>query len=148
MAGSPTRQRHIAYRRYDNKLTQIADLETAQAVCERFVRRKWVRVLKAFARRVNPLLATIRKAGLGDYYWTLHQAELATDVFFRDRTALEALLRFLGRKLHGNFQGQVTTDRKKRPQGCRVKHRMKGNSIKWYDALRSVANRDHHQPTA
>jgi hypothetical protein len=41
----------------------------------------------------------------------------------------------LGRKLHGNFQGQVTTDRKKRPQGCRVKHRMKGNSIKWYDAL-------------
>ena len=144
-------QRHIAYQRYDNKLTHIADLETAQALCEHFVQRKWVRVLKALAQRVNPLLATIRKAGFGDYYWTLHQAEYATDVFFRDRASLEALLpalmelsmtafsaedvlRFLGRKLHGNFQGQVTTDSKKRPQGRRVKHRMKGNSIKWYDA--------------
>ena len=144
-------QRGIAYERYDNKLTHIADLETAQALCERFVQRKWLRVLHAFARRVNPLLPTIRKAGFGDYYWTLHQAEYATDVFFRDRTALEALLpalmelsllvfsaedvlRFLGRKLHGNFQGQVTTDSKKRPEGRRVKHRLKGNSLKWYDA--------------
>jgi hypothetical protein len=144
-------QRGIAYERYDNKLTQIADLETAQALCERFVQRKWLRVLQAFARRVNPLLATIRKAGLGDYYWTLHQAEYATDVFFRDRATLEAwlpalmelsmtafsaedVLRFLGRKLHGNFQGQVTTDSKKRPEGRRVKHRLKGNSLKWYDA--------------
>jgi len=144
-------QRNIAYQRYDNKLTHIADLQTAQALCERFAQRKWVRVLKAFAGHVNPLLAAIRKAGFGDYYWTLAQAEYATDVFFRDRAALEALLpalmelsmtafsaedvlRFLGRKLHGNFQGQITADRKKRPQGQRVKHRMQGNSIKWYDA--------------
>lgn len=145
-------QRGITYDRYDNKVTYIADLETAQALCERFVQRKWLRVLHAFARRVNPFLGAIRKAGFGDYYWTLAQAEYATDVFFRDRATLEALLpalletsmtafsaedvlRFLGRKLHGNFQGQVTTDRKKRPEGRRVKHRMKGNSIKWYDAV-------------
>ena len=144
-------QRQIAYQRYETKLTHIADLETAQALCERFVQRKWLRVLQAFARRVNPLLATIRKVGFGDYYWTLQQAEYATDVFFRDRAALEALLpalmelsmtafsaedvlRFLGRKPHGNFQGQVTTDSKKRPEGRRIKHRLKGNSIKWYDA--------------
>ena len=144
-------QRQIAYPRYENKLTHIADLETAQALCERFGQRKWLRVLQAFARRVNPLLATIRKVGFGEYYWTLQQAEYATDVFFRDRAPLEALLpalmelsmtafsaedvlRFLGRKPHGNFQGQVTTDRKKRPEGRRIKHRLKGNSIKWYDA--------------
>lgn len=145
-------QRAIRYDRYDNKLTHIADLETAQTLCERFPKRKWVRVLQALARRVNPFLGEIRKAGFGNYYWTLAQAEYATDVFFRDRATLEALLpalmetsmsafsaedvlRFLGRKPHGNFQGQVTTDRKKRPEGRRVKHRMKGNSIKWYDAV-------------
>jgi len=145
-------QRGVAYQRYDNKLTDIADLETAQSLCERFTQRKWLRVLNAWARRVNPFLPDLRQAGVGGYYWTLAQAEYATDVFFRDRDTLEALLpalletswtafsaedvlRFLGRKPHGNFQGQVTTDRKKRPEGRRVKHRMKGNSIKWYDAL-------------
>jgi hypothetical protein len=145
-------QRGITYDRYDNKLTHIADLKTAQTLCERFTQRKWLRVLHALARRVNPFLGAIRKAGFGDYYWTLAQAEYATDIFFRDRATLEDLLpslmeismsafsaedvlRFLGRKPHGNFQGQVTTDRKKRPEGRRVKHRMKGNSIKWYDAV-------------
>lgn len=42
-------------------------------------------------------------------------------------------MRFLGRKLHGNFQGEVITDMKRRPQGIRVKHRMKRNSLKMYD---------------
>ena len=136
---------------YDNKLTQIADLTTAQALCDKFVHRKWPRLLNALARKVNPLLSGIRKAGFGGYYWVFDQAEYATDVFFRERATLEALLpalmelsltafsaedvlRFLGRKLHGNFQGEVTTDRKKRPEGRRVKHRMKGNPLKAYDA--------------
>jgi len=144
-------QRGMAYERYDNKLVHIADLETAQALCDKFARRKWPRVLDAFARRVNPHLATIRQAGFAGYYWVADQAEYATDIFFRDRATLEALLpslvelsmtafsaedvlRFLGRKLHGNFQGDVTTDRKRRPEGRRVKHRMKTNSLKMYDA--------------
>ena len=45
----------------------------------------------------------------------------------------EDVMRFLGRKLHGNFKGEVITDRKKRPEGRRVKHRMKRNSLKMYD---------------
>jgi hypothetical protein len=43
------------------------------------------------------------------------------------------VMRFLGRKLHGNFQGEVITDMKRRPEGLRVKHRMKRNSLKMYD---------------
>jgi hypothetical protein len=54
--------------------------------------------------------------------------ELATHTF-----SAEDVLRFLGRKLHGNFQGDVTTDLKRRPEGRRVKHRMKRNSLKMYD---------------
>jgi len=42
----------------------------------------------------------------------------------------EAALRFLGRKLHGNFKGEVKSDLKKRPEGWRIKHRLKGNAFK------------------
>jgi len=42
-------------------------------------------------------------------------------------------LKFLGRKLHGNYQGEVLSDYKKRWPGARVKHRAKGNWIKMYD---------------
>jgi hypothetical protein len=145
-------QRGIAYQRYDNKLTQVADLSTAQALCEQFAHRRWPRVLDAFARQVNPLLPTIRRAGFRNYFWSVDQAEYATDVLFRDRASLEALLpalqelattafsaedvlRFLGRKLHGNFQGEVTTSLKRRREGRRVKHAMKRNSLKLYDVL-------------
>ena len=34
------------------------------------------------------------------------------------------LMTFLGRKLTENFQGDITTDTKKRPQGVLIKHRM------------------------
>ena len=41
---------------------------------------------------------------------------------------------FLGRKLHGNYQGEVLTDsKKKRWPGARVKHHAKENWIKMYD---------------
>jgi hypothetical protein len=39
----------------------------------------------------------------------------------------------LGRKLTGNFKSKLITDHKKRPEGRRVKHRIKKNWIKMYD---------------
>ena len=45
----------------------------------------------------------------------------------------EDVLRFLGRKVHGNFKGEITSDFKDRPEGVRIKHRVKDNSIKAYD---------------
>jgi hypothetical protein len=140
----------IDYQRYDNTFLEVQRMAEVQRMCQRFVSRKWVRVLDAFARQVNPFLPLLRKAGFGSYWWVLDQAEIATDVMFRERRALTSLLpeilkyavtmfssddvlRFLGKKLHGNFKGQVTTDMKRRPEGYRVKHRVKGNSIKVYD---------------
>ena len=49
-------------------------------LCAKLAHRSWPRVLNAFARRVNPLLAKITAAGFGGYYWVLDQAEIATDV--------------------------------------------------------------------
>ncbi len=42
-------------------------------------------------------------------------------------------MRFLGKKLHGNFAGELVSDYKNRPEGIRVKHRVGANSVKMYD---------------
>jgi len=143
-------QQGIAYDRYDNTFTRIDNLEAAQAFCEKFSHFEWPPVLNALANRVNPILKTIQSAGFGGYYWVADQCEIATDIMFKDRASLEAILpdlfehaiikttcenvlRFLGRKLHGNFRGDVTTDLKKRSEGWRVKHTIRGNSLKMYD---------------
>ena len=140
----------IGYRRYENSFLHLQRLKEVQGMCRSFLRRKWVRLLDGFARRVNPFLPLIRQARFGGYWWVLDQAEVATDIMFAKRAELSRLLpelfryalsmfssqdvmRFLGRKPHGNFQGEVTTDMKRRPEGYRVKHRVKGNSIKLYD---------------
>ena len=143
-------QQRIAYKRYDNTFTQIDDLAVAQAFCEKFAHFEWPPLLNALADRVNPILKAIQAADFGGYYWVTDQCEIATDLMFKDRASLEAIvpdlfehailktacqdvLRFLGRKLHGNFKGEVTTSLKKRPEGWRAKHTMKRNSLKMYD---------------
>lgn len=143
-------RRDIAYTRYDNTFTHIDDLAPVPTLCQRFAHRNWPKVLTALARRVNPVLSTIARAGFGGYYWCIDQAEYATDVMFTSRTALAAIyadirrlaitafgaedvLRFLGRKLHGNFRGEVTMEMRHRPEGWCVKYRMKRNSLKIYD---------------
>lgn len=143
-------RRGIGYVRYWNTFLEIEDLAEVQKICDRFARRRWPRILDALARRVNPMLGLIRRSGFGGYYWVVDQAEYATDVMFQDRRTLEALypallehamtafsaqdiFRFLGRKLNGNFTGEVTSDLKRRTEGRRIKHRMKRNSLKMYD---------------
>lgn len=140
---------HIKYRQQDNAFTWIEDPQRAQRLADAMVRMNWPRILTSFARRVNPLLKDLL-SGM-NYYWVTDQAEYATDVMFEDANALQPLyeklvkhatlcfsaedvLTFLGRKLHGNYQGEVLTDsKKKRWPGARVKHRAKENWIKMYD---------------
>ena len=140
----------IGFERYDNTFTSIDDLPAAQRICERHAHRMWPGVLNALARQVNPWMKRIQNVEFGGYYWVLDQCEIASDIMFRDRATLERLLpdlreeallafspeavmRFLGRKLHGNFKGEATTDLKRRPEGWCIKHQMKRNSIKMYD---------------
>lgn len=143
-------QAGIAFTRYHNCFLKIEDLAAAQSLCDKFAHRTWAPVLNVLAKRVNPWLETIEQSGFGGYYWSINQAEIATDVMFQNRTTLATLLpdlfqqaslafgandvmRFLGRKLNGNFQGEVSTDLKQRLEGYRVKHRLKNNTIKMYD---------------
>ena len=143
-------QQHIHYERYDNSLIQCDDWKTAQACCEKMAHYDWPPVLQAFAKRLNPFLPLIQEAHFGSYYWVIDQCEFATDVVFKDRATLAAILpdlyehailqcsaedilRFLGHKIHGNFTGEVTSSWKKRPEGWRVKHHLKRNTLKVYD---------------
>ena len=80
----------------------------------------------------------------------MYQSEWATDLLFQSPEALASLypslvhfgienlktpdvMRFLGRKMHGNFKGESTTSYKERIEGVRVKHWVNGNSVKMYD---------------
>ena len=129
-------KRHAAYSMYDNSFTRIDNMPLAQELRDRFIHRKWTRVLNHFAKLVNPHYSTFRS--LGGYWWVVDQMEIATDILFRDTSRLKKImpdliehsirefsctdvLHFLGRKPHGNLKGEVTIDLKKRPEGCRTK---------------------------
>jgi hypothetical protein len=92
-----------------------------------------------------------------DYYWSAFQTEWATDVLFKDPSSLAGLyptlvrhamdhfkspdvMRFLAPKAqpHGNFTGEIVTSFKDRAEGVRVKHWLRGNSVKMYDKAGSV----------
>jgi len=140
----------IAYERYENSFLSISDLEKAQEIANRLLNKKWDRTFDNFAHKVNPYLKRINEIFGKGYFWVLAQCEYATDVMFKSRKDLISIypdlvehaslsfsskdvMAFLGRKLNNNFLGEIVSDKKSRPQGVRVKHRMKENSIKMYD---------------
>lgn len=148
-------RRRLGFVQNDNAFTQLDDAAAAQRLADRFPKLPWVKILSRWARRVNPLMG---KSWLGksDYYWVIDQAEYSTDVLFQSRAKLAELyprlldhallhfsaqdiLAFLGRRLHGNFDGEVLTDCKKdRLPGARIKHRMKNNWLKMYDKFGQI----------
>ncbi len=146
-------QHGLQYRRLENAFLWIEDPKRAQRFSDKLVQKNWPRILHALAHRFNPLLSDLLQSM--DYYWIVEQAEYATDVMFTGRSALKPLyqellkhatlcfsaedvMTFLGRKLHGHFEGEILSQYKKRWPGARVKHRMKENGIKMYDKHGSV----------
>jgi hypothetical protein len=143
------------FKRADNCFTSLGNLKLAQRLMDDQLRTDWPRVLNAIARSINPQHQTIFRCSPMDYYWTAYQTELATDVMFRDpaslfdvypplvRYAMDAfkspdVMRFLAQKARGNFTGEIVTSFKDRAEGVRVKHWLRGNSIKMYDKAGSV----------
>lgn len=144
------RAEDIAFERYDNCVTRVEDSKRAQELADAQLEINWPKALDAIAFALNPLHLDIFGAWPQNYYWSVYQSELATDLLFRDPGALAELyprlvkhamihfqspdvMRFLGRKLHPNFTGEVISSFKDRPEGARVKHWANGNSVKMYD---------------
>lgn len=140
----------ISYQCYDNSFTDISDVVKAQELADKFDSTKLCRRLDAFARSLSPFLDTVKKHFGQGYFWCMDQCEFATDIMFKERSFLEDIypslvghafydfsctdvFTFMGRKPDPRFQGEAVSDYKKRPIGCRVKFKLKSNSVKMYD---------------
>jgi hypothetical protein len=136
----------IAYRRRDNCFPWIADLAQAQTMMDQQVRANWQELFQPLVDLCHPYHHEISKPIGGSYYWTVAESEYATDVMFRTRAHLdriypalvhhsvmsfgsEQVLRFLQRR----DAQEVKTDRRRGPDGVRVKHWLNDNSLKLYD---------------
>ena len=104
---------------------------------------------------LNPAQGQIFKGFPVQYYWSGYQSEWATDIVFKSSAALAAIypalvlhamttysspdvMRFLGRRVHGSFQGQIVSHFKDRAEGVRIKHSVGGNSVKIYDKFARI----------
>lgn len=143
-------QTGIGYEKRDNCFAHIDDMAGAQNMMDRLLSRKWARWLNLLARRVNPWLDPKHDLSLRSYYWSMRESEYAADVIFRDSASLHEIypallahaihhfsaqdvMRFLQKRLHSQFNGEVRTDVKTRVEGARIKHWVDENSIKMYD---------------
>jgi hypothetical protein len=142
-------RRGVGFERYENTFLSIDDLPLAHRLCASFTKRRWSRLFDAFARRINPWLPVIRKQGFGSYYWCIDACEVSTDLMWRDRPSLLGVLddlfdyalrafsaddvvRFLGLKCRPHT-GDLETRHARRPEGRRIKHRIRQNWLKLYD---------------
>jgi hypothetical protein len=140
----------MKYRRVDNCFTWLEDIAASQQLMNQFVELPWVSLLHDFRRRVHPAHEDIFEGTWNDYYWTIQQSEWATDILFRSAEALNRIypalirgaivsfscddvIRFFGRKAHGNFSPEIQSEYKRLPEGLRVKHWMGVNSEKLYN---------------
>lgn len=151
----------IDYVQKDNCFVKMENLAKAQKLMDQQVRMNWKKMLDKLVSRINPAHLEIFQNNPMDYYWSVEESEWASDVMFRSSAVLEKLyprfishgmqsfssrevMRFLGRKVpakggvNRKFAGELVSDMRCRPEGVRIKHRLKQNSIKMYDKAGSV----------
>jgi hypothetical protein len=148
-------QAALRYQRADNAFVWIEHLDKAREFVEHQLKTCWPSKLREIACRLNPAHERMLSPYRVDYYWSVYQSEWATDIMFASSQALnrmygpltrsaiscfssEDVMRFLGKDPHWNFQGEVRSSWKRRPEGVRVKHAVKNNSIKMYDKQGTV----------
>jgi hypothetical protein len=143
----------ISFTKHDNVFFQIEDWKRAQKLADRFAGLGWPQILERYARFVNPLLKGILHGYR--HYWVTSQSEYSTDIAFKSSADLRDLfprllshgtlcfgakdvMSFLGKKLRGQFLGEIVSYTKDgawlpRVPGARIKHRVKENWLKMYD---------------
>jgi len=140
------KQRGIAYKMLDNAFVHIADYTVANQLANELNVDTLHRRLDQFARQYCPVVGDLKL----QVHWSIMQAEYATDLVFKSREVLQAfyphlletlthaikpadIATFLGRKLSGNYQGELGNRFNKRWLGTRIKHQMGPIAIKMYD---------------
>ena len=145
------KQRGIAYKMLDNAFVHIDDYAVANQLANEFDVELLHQRLDEFARQYCPVITDLKLV----YYWSVMQSEYATDIVFKSRDTLQAfyphlletlthavkpadIATFLGRKLNGNYQGEMGNRFNKRWIGTRIKHQMGPVSIKMYDKFNLI----------
>ncbi len=144
-------RRQIGYRQLDNAFTAIEDWAAAQKLSDSWDASSLHRKLDEFSDRYCPILKHIEES----YHWSLEEGEYATDILFRRQADLQALYgklvrtaihtvqpddiaTFLGKKLNGNYQGEMGNRYNVRIKGTRVRHSMGMASLKMYDKFGQI----------
>ena len=145
------REQSIDFELQDNAFVEIDDFDTANALAAQLDIEQLHAKLDRLAQQYCPVVAVLDL----QYSWSIMQAEYATDLVFKQPSTLqafyphllEALIQavkpadvatFLGRKLHGNYQGEMGNRFNVRWLGTRIKHQMGPVTIKMYDKFNRV----------
>ncbi len=140
----------LRYRRHDNCFPWIDDVPAAQRLMDEQLRLDWPTTLDGIGRQLFPHRAELLAPYRCDYYWSTAQSEWASDIMFRSPAALATryaplvrqsivtlscrdVLRYLGKCPTLRWAGKVSGSLKQWPEGIRLKHWVKDNSIKLYD---------------
>ncbi len=141
----------IDFKMLENAFVDIIDFNKAQELANCCNITQIHRKLDHFAKMFCPVIDQFNQT----YHWSIMQAEYATDIVFKrqkdlkyiyeniSRIAIHAvkadnIATFLGRKLNGNYQGEMGNDFSTRIEGTRIKHSMGKVSIKMYDKFSLV----------
>lgn len=141
----------VAFETRDNAFTHIDDYAVANELVAQLNVEQLHTWLDAIVQQYCPVISGLN---LG-FHWSIWQAEYATDLVFRNPAKLQAfyprllealisavkpadIATFFGRKLHGNYQGEMGNRFNKRWLGSRIKHQMGPVSIKLYDKFNQV----------
>lgn len=141
----------ISYRLLDNAFTEIEDYNQAQKLADEFDCTALHTLLDRFADTYCPIYKDFEQT----YHWSILQVENSLDIVFKKQEDLqpiydqlittaihtvkpENIATFLGRKLDGNYQGEVGNRYNVRLEGRRIRHSMGNNSIKMYDKFSHI----------
>jgi len=139
------------YTLLDNAFIQLDDFSKAQALSDQLDVKKLHKTLNSIVQQYCPIVQTLET----NYHWSFQQVEYATDLVFKSKADLQSIYdnllhnivfavtadkiaTFLGKKLHGNYQGEMGNDLNTRIEGKRIKHHMGRSSIKMYDKYGSI----------
>ena len=142
---------HVSYVMRENAFLAIDNFQKAQELSDKIRVEDFHKALDIFAQRYCPV---IKNYDLG-YRWSIMQVEYATDIIFKKQADLKCLYEplihtaihsvkpeniasFLGRKLHGRYQGEMGNNFNTRILGTRIKHQMGALVIKLYDKFAIV----------
>jgi len=139
-------KKKIGHQMMDNAFITIDDWDKAQKMSDNLSIEKLHKKLNAFAEKYCP----VHKKFKQEYHWSIMQCEYSTDMVFTKQEDLkplyeqliakaihsvkpENIITFLGKKMHGKYEGEIGNNYHVRIEGSRIKHSMGKASIKMYD---------------